>query len=150
MKHGGHYQPWVINHEHRPNGSIPNGHNYAMSPSHPNGPPYHAQPPQPSQQYAPPVNPYVQTPYMSDYGTAQQIRRKQVRATQACNHCRSRKQKCDEARPCQLCRENSFDCQYKDVPPPRCVTFSSLWCIADPSQARQKHDATPRKRKQHL
>ncbi|KAL1643416.1 hypothetical protein SLS61_009251 [Didymella pomorum] len=28
-------------------------------------------------------------------------------------------QKCDEARPCQFCRENNFDCQYKDVPPPK-------------------------------
>ncbi len=53
-----------------------------------------------------------------------QVRRRQVRATQACNHCRSRKQKCDEARPCQFCRENNFDCQYKDVPPPKYVTRS--------------------------
>ncbi|KAI4640122.1 hypothetical protein J4E93_008922 [Alternaria ventricosa] len=118
MEHGGHHQPWAINHEHRPNGSIPNGYNHAISPSHPNGPPYHAQPP-PVQQYAAPATPYAQTPYMNDYGNAQQIRRKQVRATQACNHCRSRKQKCDEARPCQFCRENNFDCQYKDVPPPK-------------------------------
>ncbi|KAF2844731.1 hypothetical protein T440DRAFT_461624 [Plenodomus tracheiphilus IPT5] len=51
--------------------------------------------------------------------TAQQVRRNQVRASQACNHCRSRKQKCEEARPCQLWRENNFDCQYKDVPPPK-------------------------------
>jgi hypothetical protein len=42
-----------------------------------------------------------------------------VRATLACNHCRSRKQKCDEARPCESCRENNFDCQYLDVPPPK-------------------------------
>jgi hypothetical protein len=120
MEHGGHGQPWAINHEHRPNGSIPNGYHHAISPSHASGPPYHPQPPpQPAQQYAPPVTPYAQTPYMNDYGTAQQIRRKQVRATQACNHCRSRKQKCDEARPCQFCRENNFDCQYKDVPPPK-------------------------------
>ncbi|EOA85329.1 uncharacterized protein SETTUDRAFT_137903 [Exserohilum turcica Et28A] len=90
-------------------------------PPHPNGPPYHAQPPPPppSQQYPQPVTPYAPAPYMNDYGAAQQIRRKQVRATQACNHCRSRKQKCDEARPCQFCRENNFDCQYKDVPPPK-------------------------------
>ncbi|KAI4633961.1 uncharacterized protein J4E87_001130 [Alternaria ethzedia] len=120
MEHGGHHQPWAINHEHRPNGSIPNGYNHAISPSHPNGPPYHVQPPPPvQQQYAAPATPYAQTPYMNDYGNAQQIRRKQVRATQACNHCRSRKQKCDEARPCQFCRENNFDCQYKDVPPPK-------------------------------
>jgi hypothetical protein len=52
-------------------------------------------------------------------------RPKQVRATQACNHCRERKQKCDEARPCEFCRGNNFDCQYKDVPPPpKCVSMS--------------------------
>ncbi|KNG44379.1 c6 zinc finger domain-containing protein [Stemphylium lycopersici] len=118
MEHGGHHPPWPMNSEHRSNGSMSNGYGHAMSPSHPNGPPYHAQPP-PSQQYAQPVTPYAPTPYMNDYGAAQQIRRKQVRATQACNHCRSRKQKCDEARPCQFCRENNFDCQYKDVPPPK-------------------------------
>jgi hypothetical protein len=123
-KHGDHHQPWATNHEHRPNGSIPNGYNHAISPPQANGPPYHAQPPPPGQQYAPPVTPYTQTPYMNDFGTAQQIRRKPVRATQACNHCRSRKQKCDEARPCQFCRGNNFDCQYNDVPPPKCVAFS--------------------------
>jgi hypothetical protein len=122
--HGDHPQPWAINHEHRPNGSIPNSYGHAISPSHSNGPPYHPQPPTPAHQYAPPVTPYAQTPYMNDYGTAQQIRRKQVRARQACNHCRSRKQKCDEVQPCQSCRENNLDCQYKDVPPPKCVASS--------------------------
>ncbi|KAF1831715.1 hypothetical protein BDW02DRAFT_571770 [Decorospora gaudefroyi] len=121
MEHGGHQPPWPMNHEHhRSNGSIPNGYSHSMSPSHPNGPSFHASVPPPSQPYAQPGTPYAQTPYMNDYGAAaQQMRRKQVRATQACNHCRSRKQKCDEARPCQFCRENNYDCQYKDVPPPK-------------------------------
>ena len=127
MEHGGQHPPWPMNPEHRPNGSIPNGYNHAISPSHANGQPYHAQAPPPVQQYGQPVTPYAQTPYMTDYGAAQQIRRKQVRATQACNHCRSRKQKCDEARPCQFCRENNFDCQYKDVPPPKCVTLTPFF-----------------------
>jgi hypothetical protein len=48
--------------------------------------------------------------------------RKQVRAIQACNLCRARKQKCDEARPCQFCSENNFDCQYKDDPPLKYVS----------------------------
>ncbi|KAL5424706.1 hypothetical protein PMIN06_013036 [Paraphaeosphaeria minitans] len=47
------------------------------------------------------------------------MRPKQVRAAQACNHCRSHKRRCDEARPCQYCRENYFGCQYMDVPPPK-------------------------------
>lgn len=128
MEHGGHHPSWPpMNPEHRPNGNMANGYSHAMSPSHPNGPPpYHAQPPPPpAQQYPQPVTPYAPTPYMNDYGAGQQIRRKQVRATQACNHCRSRKQKCDEARPCQFCRENNFDCQYKDVPPPKSVASTS-------------------------
>ena len=106
--------------EHRPNGSITNGYGHTISPPH-NDQGFHPPPP-PGQQYGQPVGSYAPSPYMSQYqGTAaqQQVRRKQVRATQACNHCRTRKQKCDEARPCQFCRENNFDCQYKDVPPPK-------------------------------
>jgi len=97
-----------------------------MSPHlNPNDPPYHTPPLQPGQHYAqPPPVAYTPNPYMGQYapGSDRQMRlpgRKQVRATQACNHCRARKQKCDEARPCQFCRENNFDCQYKDVPPPK-------------------------------
>ncbi|KAJ4375239.1 hypothetical protein N0V83_002325 [Neocucurbitaria cava] len=121
MEHGGHQSPWPMNPEHRPNGSATNGYNHTISPPHSTGPVFHQPPPPPpSQQYGQPVDPYAQSPYMGQYASAaQQIRRKQVRATQACNHCRSRKQKCDEARPCQFCRENNFDCQYKDVPPPK-------------------------------
>ncbi|KAF1351537.1 hypothetical protein EJ07DRAFT_168937 [Lizonia empirigonia] len=66
---------------------------------------------QPQEPYGPPAPQDV----ANGYGP----RRKQVRATQACNHCRTRKQKCDEARPCQFCMENNFECQYKDVPPPK-------------------------------
>jgi hypothetical protein len=53
-------------------------------------------------------------------------RRNLVRATQACNCCRARKQRCDEARPCQFCRENNLECQYKDVPPPKYVQTTIL------------------------
>ncbi|KAF2819543.1 C6 zinc finger domain-containing protein [Ophiobolus disseminans] len=96
-----------------------NGYNQSISPPHPNNAPYHPPPPQSAQQYGEGV-PYAPSPYMGQYsGPNNAMRRKQVRATQACNHCRARKQKCDEARPCQFCRENSFDCQYKDVPPPK-------------------------------
>lgn len=71
-------------------------------------------------------DPYKRGSYTSQYAGAagQQVRRKQVRATQACNHCRTRKQKCDEVRPCQYCRENSFNCHYNDVPPPKYVPIS--------------------------
>jgi hypothetical protein len=111
--------PWRMNPEHRFNRSISDGYNHAISPSHSNG--GHLQP-------TPPPDQQSQALYMSDYGTVvQRIPRKHVRATQACNHCRSRKQKCDEARPCQFCRENNFDCQYKDLPPPKYVAFTKFW-----------------------
>ncbi|KAI8938994.1 hypothetical protein NX059_004838 [Plenodomus lindquistii] len=119
MEHGGHHSPWSGHPEHRPNGSISNGYGHTISPPHLNGQAVYPPPPPAGQHYPPPVTPYAPSPYIGDYAASQQVRRKQVRATQACNHCRSRKQKCDEARPCQFCRENNFDCQYKDVPPPK-------------------------------
>ncbi|KAF2785843.1 hypothetical protein K505DRAFT_368750 [Melanomma pulvis-pyrius CBS 109.77] len=119
MEHGA-PQGWPLNPEHRHSGSIPNGTGYPVTQNHS---PSHDQPftpPLPTQHYGQPVNVYSTGPYMAQYASqAAHMRRKQVRATQACNHCRSRKQKCDEARPCQFCRENQFDCQYKDVPPPK-------------------------------
>ena len=124
MDNGAH-PPWPPNPEHR-HGSLPNGMGYPPPPppSGPNGSPSHEQsftPPLPPQHYGQSVGVYPSTPYMTQQYSSQQaqMRRKQVRATQACNNCRSRKQKCDEARPCQFCRENNFDCQYKDVPPPK-------------------------------
>ncbi|KAF2436317.1 hypothetical protein EJ08DRAFT_234591 [Tothia fuscella] len=53
----------------------------------------------------------------TNYGTV--TRRKQVRATQACNNCRQRKQKCDEAKPCSYCQNESLKCEYREVPPPK-------------------------------
>ena len=45
-------------------------------------------------------------------------RRKPVRAAQACDSCRKRKVKCDEARPeCQHCEENHLTCSYREKPP---------------------------------
>jgi hypothetical protein len=120
MDHGSHQNPWPVNPEHRPNGHMSNGYSHSISPTHHGGQPFHPPAP-PAPQYD--QGSYAPSPYMGQYAGAagQQVRRKQVRATQACNHCRTRKQKCDEARPCQFCRENNFDCQYKDVPPPKYV-----------------------------
>ena len=107
--------------ESQKSGCIFNGYSDSINHTHHNnGRPFQPPPP-PAATYD--QSPYAQSPYVGQYAGAafQQVRRKQVRATQACNHCRTRKQKCDEARPCQFCRENNFDCQYKDVPPPKCV-----------------------------
>jgi hypothetical protein len=113
-------------------------------------PAYHA-PPASGQLYGQPVA-CVQSPYIAHYSASAQaqVRRKQVRATQACNHCRARKQKCDEARPCQFCRENSFDCQYKDVPPPKQVLAPATKSYTNDLQARQNHDATSRQHEQYI
>jgi hypothetical protein len=133
MEHGSHQGSWSMNPDHRPNGGGSNGYNTTISPPHPNDSAYHPPPPPPGQQYGQPV-PYQPSPYLGQYsGPGQaQMRRKQVRATQACNHCRARKQKCDEARPCQFCRENNFDCQYKDVPPPKYVIRDNAKLFIDP------------------
>ncbi|KAF2802024.1 uncharacterized protein BDZ99DRAFT_527970 [Mytilinidion resinicola] len=114
---------------HHPNGLPPAGvpHN-AMPTGLPNGntiaSPQEQYAPQPisSDQIYPPsgVGQYNQSasygPAGSQYGA---MKRKQVRATQACNNCRTRKQKCDENRPCSFCKDNSYECAYKDVPVPK-------------------------------
>ncbi|PVH90630.1 hypothetical protein DM02DRAFT_420930 [Periconia macrospinosa] len=115
--------PWHANQDPRHGPPMANGYPVMSPPNHIEQP-FHPAPTQPGQHYAPQpaVGGYNAPPtYMSQqYAPGPgQVRRKQVRATQACNHCRSRKQKCDEARPCQFCRENNFDCQYKDVPVPK-------------------------------
>jgi hypothetical protein len=48
-----------------------------------------------------------------------QMMGKRQRGSQSCNSCRSRKQKCDEGRPCQSCREKNVVCEYKYKPPSR-------------------------------
>jgi hypothetical protein len=40
---------------------------------------------------------------------------------QACEECRKKKQKCDGDQPCQACKEQNIDCQYREVPPTKFV-----------------------------
>ncbi|GIZ47433.1 hypothetical protein CKM354_001052400 [Cercospora kikuchii] len=42
---------------------------------------------------------------------------KRPRATQACEPCRTRKQRCDEGEPCTFCRTNNFECTYRPLVP---------------------------------
>ncbi|KAI5364159.1 Putative zn(2)-C6 fungal-type DNA-binding domain-containing protein [Septoria linicola] len=90
-------------------------------------PPHHEQHPQYAMtpimdqhhQYPPPGQAmYGGTP---SYGPTASMnygpKRKQMRATQACEQCRQRKQKCDEGSPCSFCKENNLSCQYRDTPP---------------------------------
>ncbi|KAI9812570.1 MAG: hypothetical protein M1827_004559 [Pycnora praestabilis] len=46
-------------------------------------------------------------------------KKKSIRASQACDACRGRKAKCDEGRPCSYCLEQSLECNYREIPPPR-------------------------------
>ncbi|KAK7512913.1 hypothetical protein IWZ03DRAFT_41962 [Phyllosticta citriasiana] len=115
MDHGGHHPGAYPNHDPHMNGGAPTPYPPANHQHHYSGPP---QPMGPAQAYHPSPYPqpnaYVQT---ADYVGAS--RKRQVRAVQACNNCRNRKQKCDEARPCQFCRETGLKCEYKEVPPPK-------------------------------
>jgi hypothetical protein len=126
IEHGGHQSSLSMTTDHLSNGSMPNDYISAISPTHPTDQAFHPPPP-PPEQYGQKVQyPAAPIPYMSQDVVQPQsvlMRRRHVRATQACDHCRSRKQKCDEARPCQFCRENNFVCQYKDVLPPKWVSM---------------------------
>jgi hypothetical protein len=119
MKYGDSLQsPSSMASEHQTIGNVTNGHSHTINPH--NDQDFHP-PPLRGQQYGQPTSSHALKPYTTQHpgSAAQKVRRKQVRATQACNHCRTRKQRCNEARPCQFCRENNFDCQYKDAPPPK-------------------------------
>ncbi|KAK5168631.1 uncharacterized protein LTR77_005940 [Saxophila tyrrhenica] len=122
MEHGGHHGYG------QPNG-VPHG--LPPPPAHPHGPPQHHQPP-PSSHYGPPPMmenhhsyppgpppqdvyfPQSYGPTSSNFNTQ---KKKQMRATQACEQCRQRKQKCDEGNPCSFCKEGNMECQYRDTPP---------------------------------
>ncbi|EME42038.1 hypothetical protein DOTSEDRAFT_72963 [Dothistroma septosporum NZE10] len=115
MDHGHHGYPPT-------NGHLPHG-------LPPPGPQHHHESHPPPQQMTPMMDNHYQTygpppnqpmgyaynsgPVSSMYGQ----KRKQMRATQACEQCRQRKQKCDEGTPCSFCKENNLSCQYRDTPP---------------------------------
>jgi len=68
--------------------------------------------------YQPPI--YAQAPGYGPQAASMNFnvqRKKQMRATQACEQCRQRKQKCDEGNPCSFCKESNYTCQYRDTPP---------------------------------
>ena len=70
--------------------------------------------------YAPPPPMYAQPPGYGPAAASMNFnvqRKKQMRATQACEQCRQRKQKCDEGNPCSFCKEQNLTCQYRDTPP---------------------------------
>ncbi|KAI9702649.1 MAG: hypothetical protein M1820_006155 [Bogoriella megaspora] len=116
---------------HRAEAPSMNHHPYPAPPpsEHINGgphtlPPPHYDHPSTPVGYAPSYSggqgPYHALSYgpAGQFGSAPQ-RKKQVRATQACDACRQRKQKCNEERPCAFCSEIGIKCEYREVPPPK-------------------------------
>ncbi|KAM3482439.1 hypothetical protein MY8738_003975 [Beauveria namnaoensis] len=45
------------------------------------------------------------------------VKKKNTRASQACDSCRQLKAKCDELRPCKTCKDRGTECKYRDPPP---------------------------------
>ncbi|PON23525.1 hypothetical protein TGAM01_v207759 [Trichoderma gamsii] len=82
------------------------------APSFPPGPPTPVAQQQPYEQ-----NPNFQSqePFYSVYSTA--AKKKNTRASQACDQCRQLKAKCDELKPCKTCRDKGTECRYRDPVP---------------------------------
>ncbi|KAK0850701.1 hypothetical protein LTR91_012315 [Friedmanniomyces endolithicus] len=123
-----HHMEYTTHPGYPPTNGVPHG---LPPPGHPGQPPpqpHHEQYPQyappsmenqhgqypPQQQQAPMYPPPGYGPMSS---SASMQRKKQMRATQACEQCRTRKQKCDEGVPCSFCKEQGLHCQYRDTPP---------------------------------
>ncbi|KAH7326067.1 hypothetical protein B0I35DRAFT_125234 [Stachybotrys elegans] len=115
-------QPPYPDNQHRPSMSYDNSHSLPptpggyRAPSFP-PPPQHQQPQQYEQHptYQPPQmgETYTYSVYASTTGT----KKKNTRASQACDQCRQLKAKCDETKPCKTCRDKGLDCKYRDPVP---------------------------------
>ncbi|EGX96258.1 C6 finger domain protein, putative [Cordyceps militaris CM01] len=79
------------------------------------------QPPQPYESQS--QSAYASAGEQSMYGgmyTSSSVapaKKKNTRASQACDSCRQLKAKCDELRPCKTCRDRGTECKYRDPPP---------------------------------
>ncbi|RDA93725.1 hypothetical protein CP533_0214 [Ophiocordyceps camponoti-saundersi (nom. inval.)] len=78
-------------------------------------------PPTPSHQPSyEPHGAYQQTDpnFISIYQqAAANAKKKNTRASQACDQCRQLKAKCDETKPCKTCRDKGTECRYRDPVP---------------------------------
>lgn len=110
-----------------PNGSHPPGLHIAtgqeVMPGHqpfpqtPHGAFTHPQSAGPGPGPSPVYETYYQGQHWPNPAVNRDHRKKPIRAQQACDSCRTRKAKCDEARPCSHCKDNSLNCTYRDIPP---------------------------------
>lgn len=77
-------------------------------------------PPQPSHQSSyEPHSSYQPAPdqFYGVYSSASAAKKKNTRASQACDQCRQLKAKCDETKPCKTCRDKGTECRYRDPVP---------------------------------
>ncbi|UNI20643.1 hypothetical protein JDV02_006714 [Purpureocillium takamizusanense] len=74
-------------------------------------------PPTPSQQPYDAHGAYPAEPFYSVYSSVASAKKKNTRASQACDQCRQLKAKCDETKPCKTCRDKGTECRYRDPVP---------------------------------
>jgi hypothetical protein len=55
--------------------------------------------------------------YYGVYPSSMSSKKKNTRASQACDQCRQLKAKCDETKPCKTCRDKGTECRYRDPVP---------------------------------
>ncbi|ODA80281.1 hypothetical protein RJ55_03239 [Drechmeria coniospora] len=60
---------------------------------------------------------YPTEAFYSIYPSATATKKKNTRASQACDQCRQLKAKCDETKPCKTCRDKGTECRYRDPVP---------------------------------
>lgn len=94
--------------------------------------------------YLPPSNPNCNTspyPLLSFPSAPTQltlsIRKRAQRATQACYNCRNAQAKCNEGRPCIVCKEKGIDCIYWSETPPPLSSEDNTYPIAPTQQLDQ-------------
>ncbi|TWU79192.1 hypothetical protein ED733_008915 [Metarhizium rileyi] len=56
-------------------------------------------------------------PFYGVYTSSAASKKKNTRASQACDQCRQLKAKCDETKPCKTCRDKGTECRYRDPVP---------------------------------
>ncbi|KAI6784471.1 uncharacterized protein J7T54_006516 [Emericellopsis cladophorae] len=93
-------------------------------------PPQPPPPPPPPASYGPPTttpiptqgsyesqNQYPYEPAVYNVAYSVPSKKKNTRASQACDQCRTLKAKCDETKPCKTCRDKGLECKYRDPMP---------------------------------
>ncbi|KAI1041745.1 hypothetical protein LB505_010259 [Fusarium chuoi] len=100
--------------------------NYEGAPSMPPTPGGYRAPSFPPPTPVPHQTPYEQhggypstphEPFYSVYSSSVPAKKKNTRASQACDSCRQLKAKCDETKPCKTCKEKGVECKYRDPVP---------------------------------